>query len=61
KRASRNDDTVCAQHLDRIEGKMQSMRTEVKQVQSECTNSIKTLTKLEDQMSQLMSMMEKLK
>ncbi|KAA3465319.1 hypothetical protein EPI10_000507 [Gossypium australe] len=33
---------------------MQSMRTKVKQVRSEYTNTTKTLTKLEDQMNQLM-------
>ncbi|KAA3483185.1 acidic leucine-rich nuclear phosphoprotein 32 family member B-like [Gossypium australe] len=40
---------------------MQSKRMRVKQVQFECTNTTKTLTKLEDQMSQLMSMMEDIK
>ncbi|KAA3462831.1 oligopeptide transporter 4-like [Gossypium australe] len=44
-----------------IEKEMQSMRTDVKQMQSECTNSTRTLTKLEDQMSQLMSMMGDIK
>ncbi|KAA3452530.1 Transposon Ty3-I Gag-Pol polyprotein [Gossypium australe] len=56
-----NDHTVCGRRLNRIEGKMQSMRTDVKQVQSECTNSTKPLTKLENQMSQLMSMMKDIK
>ncbi|KAH1064153.1 hypothetical protein J1N35_029140, partial [Gossypium stocksii] len=37
------------------------MRTDVKQVQSECTNSTRTLTKLEGQMSQFMSMMGDMK
>ncbi|KAA3484741.1 acidic leucine-rich nuclear phosphoprotein 32 family member B-like [Gossypium australe] len=40
---------------------MQLMRNEVKQVQSERTNTTKTLTKLEDQMNQLMSMMGDIK
>ncbi|KAA3487069.1 gag-asp_proteas domain-containing protein [Gossypium australe] len=38
-----------------------SIRTDVKQVQFECTNLVKTLTKLEDQMSQLISMMGDIK
>ncbi|KAA3462052.1 acidic leucine-rich nuclear phosphoprotein 32 family member B-like [Gossypium australe] len=37
------------------------MRTNIKQVQFECTNSTRTLTKLEDQMSQLMSKMGDIK
>ncbi|KAA3483923.1 acidic leucine-rich nuclear phosphoprotein 32 family member B-like [Gossypium australe] len=37
------------------------MRTDVKEVHFECTNSRRTLTKLEDQMSQLMSMMGDIK
>ncbi|KAA3473541.1 acidic leucine-rich nuclear phosphoprotein 32 family member B-like [Gossypium australe] len=44
-----------------IKGEMQSMRTEVKQVQSECTNSAKTLTRPEYQMSQLINMMRDIK
>ncbi|KAH1039786.1 hypothetical protein J1N35_041529, partial [Gossypium stocksii] len=40
---------------------MQSMIIEAKQVQSECHNSLRMLTKLEDQMSQLMSMMRDIK
>lgn len=40
---------------------MQSMRTEVKQVQSECNNSLKTLTKLDEQIGQLMSMIGDIK
>ncbi|KAA3473998.1 acidic leucine-rich nuclear phosphoprotein 32 family member B-like [Gossypium australe] len=39
----------------------QSMKTDVKQVQSECTNSTKTLNKIEDQMSQVMSMIGDIK
>ncbi|KAA3487611.1 acidic leucine-rich nuclear phosphoprotein 32 family member B-like [Gossypium australe] len=42
-------------------GEMQPIRTDVKQVQSKCTSSTKTLTKLEDQMSQLKSMMGDIK
>ncbi|KAA3461581.1 Retrovirus-related Pol polyprotein from transposon opus [Gossypium australe] len=38
-RANPNDHTICGQRLDRIEGEIQSMRTNVKQAQSECTNS----------------------
>ncbi|KAA3462881.1 acidic leucine-rich nuclear phosphoprotein 32 family member B-like [Gossypium australe] len=37
------------------------MRTDVKQVQFECTNSTRTLTKLEDQISQLISMIGDIK
>ncbi|KAA3484856.1 signal transducer and activator of transcription A-like [Gossypium australe] len=44
-----------------MEGEMQSMRIDVKQVQFEYTNLVKTLTKLEDQMRQLMSMMGDIK
>ncbi|KAA3483651.1 Retrotransposon gag protein [Gossypium australe] len=50
-RVKTSDHTACGQRLERIEGEMQSMRTN-----SECTNTTKTLTKLEGQMSQLMSM-----
>ncbi|KAA3473330.1 acidic leucine-rich nuclear phosphoprotein 32 family member B-like [Gossypium australe] len=60
-RANLSDHIACGQPLDRIEGEMQSMRTDVKQVQSECINSTRTLTKLKDQMSQLMSMMGDIK
>ncbi|XP_016738027.1 acidic leucine-rich nuclear phosphoprotein 32 family member B-like [Gossypium hirsutum] len=37
------------------------MRIDITHVQSKCTKSIRTLTKLEDQMSQLMSMMGDIK
>ncbi|KAH1097344.1 hypothetical protein J1N35_014265 [Gossypium stocksii] len=40
---------------------MKSMKTDVKQVLFECTNLTRTLTELEDQMSQLMSMMGDIK
>ncbi|KAH1107070.1 hypothetical protein J1N35_010838, partial [Gossypium stocksii] len=44
-----------------IAREMQLMRTNVKLVQSERTNSTRTLTKLEDQISQLMSMIGDIK
>ncbi|KAA3472817.1 acidic leucine-rich nuclear phosphoprotein 32 family member B-like [Gossypium australe] len=61
RKAYLNDHTICGQRLGRIEGDMQSMKMDVKQVQSKCTNSTRTLTKLENQMSQLMSMMGDIK
>ncbi|KAL1104929.1 hypothetical protein V6Z11_D04G099300 [Gossypium hirsutum] len=60
-RANPNDHTVCGQCLDRISGEIQSMKTKAKKVQSKCTNSSRTLTKLEDQISQLLSMMGDIK
>ncbi|KAA3461569.1 reverse transcriptase [Gossypium australe] len=60
-RANPNDPTVYGQRLDWIEGEMQPMRTKVEQVSSKCTNTTKTLTKLEDQINQLMSMMRDIK
>ncbi|KAL1081720.1 hypothetical protein V6Z11_D09G085400, partial [Gossypium hirsutum] len=60
-RTNPSDHTACGQRLDRIEEEMQSMRTDAKQIQSKCTNSTRTFTKLEDQMSQLMSMMGDIK
>ncbi|KAA3479732.1 acidic leucine-rich nuclear phosphoprotein 32 family member B-like [Gossypium australe] len=44
--ANSNSHTICGQHLDRIEGEIQSMR-----IDSKCTNLIRTLTKLEDQIN----------
>ncbi|KAA3474734.1 hypothetical protein EPI10_024997 [Gossypium australe] len=55
-RTNPSDHTTCGQRLDKIVGGMQSMRTD-----SECSNSTRTLTKLEDQRSQLMSMMGDIK
>ncbi|KAH1030179.1 hypothetical protein J1N35_046193, partial [Gossypium stocksii] len=60
-RVNPNDHTACNQRLERIEGEIQSMRVDVKQGQSECTNSTRTMTKLEDQISQLMNMMGDIK
>ncbi|KAH1129433.1 hypothetical protein J1N35_000811 [Gossypium stocksii] len=40
---------------------MQPIRTYIKQVQSECTNSTRILIKLKDKMSQLRSMMGHIK
>ncbi|KAA3470882.1 acidic leucine-rich nuclear phosphoprotein 32 family member B-like [Gossypium australe] len=60
-RANPSDHTIGGQRLDRIKGEVQSLRMDVKQVQSKCTNSTRTLTKLQDQIRQLMSMMGDIK